>query len=118
MTAELQAIIDKLAAEDPSFRAKITTSLVRLPFEIEPDKEIVTLASKVVEKHTNKPAVIAAQSGWTDAQLLHDAGIDSILLGPVGDGAHAKEEWINLDSVVDFATMLVDIVIEFCNREK
>ena len=119
VTAELQAIIDQLASEDPSFQAKLTTTLVRLPFEMEVDREIVLLAEKVVEKHTGKPAVIAAQpGGWTDAQLLHQAGIDSILLGPFGEGAHAKEEWVDLESVIDFAAMLVDIVVEFCNREK
>ena len=119
VTAELQAIVDKLAAEDPTFKAKITPTLVRLPFEMEAGREIVQLAEKVVEKHMGKPAVIAAQpGGWTDAQLLHQAGIDSILLGPIGDGAHAKVEWVDLESVIDFAGMLVDIVVEFCGEEK
>lgn len=119
VTAELQTIVDKLAAEDPMFKAKVTPTLVRLPFEMAADREIVQLAEKVVEKHTGKPAVIAAQpGGWTDAQLLHAAGIDSILLGPFGGGAHAKEEWVDLDSVIDFAAMLVDIVVEFCSEEE
>ncbi|MEM8863152.1 MAG: M20/M25/M40 family metallo-hydrolase [Chloroflexota bacterium] len=116
MTTELQTLIDKLAAEDPTFKAKITTTLVRLPFEIDEERDIVVLAKKIVEKHTKKDAVIGAQSGWTDAQILHDAGIDSILLGPCGDGAHAKEEWVDLDTVADFAAMLVDFMLEFCGR--
>jgi len=36
---------------------------------------------------------------WTDCALLADAGIDAVLFGPAGEGAHAAEEWVDLDSL-------------------
>ncbi|MFK7803498.1 MAG: M20/M25/M40 family metallo-hydrolase, partial [Anaerolineae bacterium] len=117
-TAELQEIVDRLAAADPTFRATITPTLVRLPYELGGDREIVALAEKIGERHLGKKPVQAAMAGWTDAQMLGAAGIDAILLGPIGDGAHAIEEWVDLDSVFTFAALLADISVEFCNRVK
>jgi acetylornithine deacetylase len=36
---------------------------------------------------------------WTDAALLADAGIPTVLYGPAGGGAHAVEEWVDLASL-------------------
>jgi acetylornithine deacetylase len=36
---------------------------------------------------------------WTDAALLAAAGIPTVLYGPVGGGAHAAEEWVELESL-------------------
>jgi acetylornithine deacetylase/succinyl-diaminopimelate desuccinylase-like protein len=36
---------------------------------------------------------------WTDAALLADAGIPTVLYGPTGAGAHAIEEWVELESL-------------------
>ena len=113
-TAELQAIIDKLSAEDESFKAQITTTLVRHPFEISPGAEIVQLAEKIVAGHLGFKPKRSAMAGWTDAQLLDAAGIDSILLGPIGEGFHAAEEWVDLKSVIDLAAILAGITVEFC----
>jgi len=32
---------------------------------------------------------------WTDAALLREAGIPTLLYGPVGHGAHADDEWVS-----------------------
>ena len=113
-TAELQEIVDRLAAADPTFKVTITPTLVRLPYELGGDSEIVALAEKAGQKHLGTKPIQAAMAGWTDAQMLGAAGIDAILLGPIGDGAHAIEEWVDLDSVFKFAEMLADISAEFC----
>jgi acetylornithine deacetylase len=36
---------------------------------------------------------------WTDAALLAEAGIPTVLYGPAGAGAHATEEWVELESL-------------------
>ena len=36
-------------------------------------------------------------SFWTDAPVLGDAGIPSLLYGPVGAGLHGVEEWVDAD---------------------
>ena len=46
-------------------------------------------------------------SFWTDAAILGDAGIPSILFGPTGAGLHSVEEWVNAQSVLTCRDALV-----------
>ena len=52
-----------------------------------------------------KPDVIG-EPYWMDAALLSDVGIDTVVIGPSGAGAHALEEWVELDSVVKLTDIL------------
>jgi acetylornithine deacetylase len=51
---------------------------------------------------------------WTDAALLSEAGIDTVLLGPVGGGLPRAVEWVDLASVADLAAVLAETVCRFC----
>jgi len=51
---------------------------------------------------------------WADSALLASAGIPTVLFGPVGDGAHATEEWVDLDSTRRCADVLAAVAAEFC----
>ena len=51
---------------------------------------------------------------WMDAALLSTAGIDTVVIGPVGAGAHALEEWVSLDSVVKLTDILAATARQFC----
>ncbi|MEM7342926.1 MAG: ArgE/DapE family deacylase [Chloroflexota bacterium] len=110
---ELQTIIDKLAAEDPTFQATVIPFLERPPLETNPEADIVKATSGAMTKFGYNP-VHKGASFWTDASLMSAVGIDSILLGPIGDGLHSKEEWVDLKSVVDLSTILVETAIDFC----
>jgi len=54
-------------------------------------------------------------SGWGDSGLFAEAGIDVILYGPSGDGAHAREEWVELQSVSEVAAVLCRTAQKFCS---
>jgi acetylornithine deacetylase len=54
------------------------------------------------------------QSFWTDAAILSAAGIDTVLVGPIGHGLHSAEEWVDLQSVFDLAHILAQTAIDFC----
>ena len=51
---------------------------------------------------------------WTDAALFAAAGIPAVLFGPGGEGAHADEEWVDLDDVERTADILLAVAREFC----
>jgi acetylornithine deacetylase len=51
---------------------------------------------------------------WMDAALLAEAGIDTVVFGPSGGGAHAAEEWVELDTVEDVAAILARAATDFC----
>ena len=53
-------------------------------------------------------------SFWTDAAILGDAGIPSILYGPTGAGLHSVEEWVDARSVVTCRDALVALARDWC----
>lgn len=65
-------------------------------------------------RHVERGAEILGGMGWTDAAVLAQAGIESILLGCEGEGAHAVEEWVDLKSVEALGNILIEIVMRFC----
>ncbi len=114
-TQELQAIIDKLSAADPTFKAELRFMLERAPFEISLDAEIVQVTQEAYLKHQGKELPHVGASYWTDAAFLAEAGIDTILLGATGDGLHSAEEWVDVQSVEELAYILAETAIKFCN---
>jgi acetylornithine deacetylase len=113
-TAELQAIIDQLAEEDPTFQGAVTATFSREPLEIAADAPIVqALESAMSSRLGGKPAH-TGQTFWTDAAILSAAGMDTVLVGPIGHGLHSAEEWVDLQSVFDLAHILAQTAIDFC----
>lgn len=113
-TAELQAIIDQLAAEDDTFKAAVKATFWREPFEIDKDAPIVQTLDSVMADHLGNASAHTGQTFWTDAALLSEAGIDTVLLGPVGAGLHSVEEWVDVQSVIDLAAILGKTAVDFC----
>jgi len=59
---------------------------------------------------------LGAQSFWTDAALLNEAGIASILLGPGGAGMHSTVEYVDLEDVALCAETLLECARAFCGE--
>ncbi len=117
-TAELQALIDRLVAADPAFQAVITPGFQREPFEIGTEARIVQTLEGVMTQHLGRKPAHSGQTFWTDAALLAAAGIETVLLGPVGNGLHSAEEWVDLESVGELAHILAETAVQYCQREK
>ena len=113
-TAELQTIIDELAALDPTFRASVRPTFWRQPFEIDADAPIVRSLENALVAHLGGQPLHTGQTFWTDAALLADAGIETVLLGPTGYGLHSAEEWVDLQSVIDLAAVLAETALDYC----
>ena len=54
------------------------------------------------------------QTPWMDSAFLSAAGIETVVMGPSGGGAHADVEWVDLDSVADLALILAQTAIDYC----
>jgi acetylornithine deacetylase len=80
------------------------------PFEISGDAEIVHL----VRRHSEGELVGA--SYWADSAHLAAAGIPTVLFGPLGGGAHASVEWVDLASVARTRDVLVAVARDYCGR--
>jgi len=113
-TAELQEIIDRLAGQDPTFKATVKATFRREPFEVREDAEIVSSVENALVKRLGHRPEHSGATFWTDAALIAEAGMETVLLGPIGQGLHSAEEWVAIDSLTDLAAVLADTAINYC----
>jgi acetylornithine deacetylase len=114
-TSELQVIIDRLAIQDSTFQATLKPIFWRNPFEVDSDTAIVQIVEGALIKHLGQKLQHSGQTFWTDAALISEAGMQTVLLGPRGYGLHSAEEWVEMNSVFDLAHVLVESAIQFCS---
>jgi acetylornithine deacetylase len=53
---------------------------------------------------------------WTDAAILGQAGIPTVVFGPGGEGFHAREEFVFVDHVKACRDALVLTARDFCGN--
>jgi acetylornithine deacetylase len=83
--------------------------LWRPPFEIDERESIVELVSR----HAGDGEVVGVPF-WADSALLAEAGIPTVLFGPVGEGAHAVVEWVDIAAAERCLEIYVAVATEFC----
>lgn len=114
VVSEVQALLDRCKARIPDFNAELKCIISRPPFEIAHEAELLQQVRSVLKTVTGSDAEPQGVPFWTDAALLADAGIPSVLLGPTGAGLHSAEEWVEIQSCVDLAGTMVEIARRFC----
>ncbi len=112
--AELVQIVTEVGRVDPSFKASVRRGLDRSPLETGEDTLIAQTVQAAAIKVLGHSASIAGVPFWTDAAVLSGAGIPSLLFGPAGAGAHAVEEWVDLESVRVCAEVYLEAAVSFC----
>ncbi|HBL31789.1 MAG TPA: acetylornithine deacetylase [Acidobacteria bacterium] len=112
--AELQALADALAEADPTFRATIRPTLTRPPFEVAPGAPIVRTVTEAATGVLGHAPAALGHSFWMDASLLAEAGVETVVIGAHGAGAHADEEWVDLRSVARLAEILARSAVAWC----
>jgi acetylornithine deacetylase len=116
VTAELEAIVQRLDEADATFDARLSLIFERSPFAVAADAPIVKALEGVATQRLGRAPAHMGATFWTDAALLAEAGIDSVLMGPAGAGLHSAVEWVDLASVVDLATILAGTALRFCGK--
>lgn len=116
VAAELRAILDRVAADDPDFRAEVVPGLVRPPFEVGEDAPVVRVVRDAAARRLGRAPAWRGEPFWTDCAILAGAGIPAVMFGADGGGAHAAEEWAEEASVEALADILFDAAVEFCDR--
>src|SRR5262249_25160986 len=112
--AEIGALIEEIRAEDPAFEIRAKAFFVRDPFEVEPNAPIVrALYDAAVETLGRSPKLVG-DTPWMDSALLSAAGVETVVFGPTGAGAHAAVEWVDLESVYQTAEVLVRTAERYC----
>jgi len=113
-TEELQAILDRLADEDPTFSGSLESFFSRDPFDVPADAAIVQAVESAARDVLGRTPEHVGQTFWTDAALLAGAGIETVLIGPSGHGLHSAEEWVDLASVYRLTRILAQAAVNYC----
>jgi len=116
--AEIQAIVDALSAADPDFHATVRPFFAREPFEVSADAPIVRAVDAAVARVLGRPPAHIGDTPWMDAALLQAAGIETVVCGAAGAGAHASVEWVDLESVYRLAEILAEAAVEYCGAAR
>jgi len=110
---EIDAILSALRAEDAAFEAESRTLFHREPFETTPDAPIAAAVARAAETALGHRPEVLGDSPWMDSALLAAAGVDTVVIGPGGGGAHAAVEWVDLESCVRLAAILAECAVSF-----
>ena len=94
--------------------AEARLGLVREPFSVDRDADVVQAVARAAEAVTGHPAELYGETYWMDAAFTQAAGIPTVVFGPGGEGAHAVEEWVDVASVEACAEGLVRAARELC----
>ena len=114
--AQIQGLLDALAAEDPTFRATVRPVLTRQAWEAQPGSRITEIVAHAAAGVLGRAPERVGAPYWMDTSLLGAAGIDTIVFGPLGEGAHAAVEWVDLESVRQTAEVLARAAVDFCGE--
>jgi acetylornithine deacetylase len=114
VAAEVQAIVDRAAAADPDVRAEVRTTFVREPFEVDRDEAVVQSVLGHAAATLGREAEVVGVPFWADAAILSAAGIPTVVYGPVGEGAHADVEWVDLESAARCGETYLAVAAELC----
>jgi acetylornithine deacetylase/succinyl-diaminopimelate desuccinylase family protein len=94
--------------------ATVRTTFERAPFEVDRDAAIVAAVARHAAARLGREPAIVGHGAWMDAAILSAAGIPTVVFGPGGAGAHATEEWVDLDSVAACADVLEAVARAWC----
>jgi acetylornithine deacetylase len=105
---ELAEVIDR-AGE----RADVRCNLYRPPLTCDREAKVASDLRQAAVAVTGRPPEEIGVGYWMDAALFASAGIPTINYGPSGAGAHEAVEWVDLDSVVTCAEVLIETARRF-----
>ncbi|WP_139489017.1 acetylornithine deacetylase [Brevibacillus dissolubilis] len=87
--------------------------------EIDPDHPGTQLLASVCEQVSEERATIGMTTTVTDAGWLGRAGIPTVLFGPGKlEDAHAVDEKVSVEQLIQFAKVMAITIAEWCNRKK
>jgi acetylornithine deacetylase len=112
--AEMAALLDRARVADARFEGECRTVVAREPVLLDRDEPVVRAAVDAAAAVLRRAPVVRSDYGWMDSGILVDAGIPCVVLGPVGDGLHTADEWVDLESVDVCAEMYVRMARAFC----
>jgi succinyl-diaminopimelate desuccinylase len=70
-------------------------------------QKLLDSSKRVLGKKTE----LIAKPGSSDIRHYNGVGIEGVTFGPIGDGHHSDNEWVNLKSVEEYSNILKDFLL-------
>jgi acetylornithine deacetylase len=112
--AEVEALLAELRRADPTLSISLRTFFSRDSFEIGANAGIVQALDGAARTVLPEPPVHMGDTPWMDSALTAGAGIETVVFGPHGTGAHADVEWVDVESVVQASNVLMATAHAWC----
>ena len=113
---ELLTILDDLRREDAEFTGSAKLVFARSAYETPANHPLPALLQELSARRGVEAAPVG-MSFWTDAAILGDAGIPSVLFGPGGAGLHSVEEYVNVEDVLACRDVLAELAVTWARME-
>jgi acetylornithine deacetylase/succinyl-diaminopimelate desuccinylase-like protein len=97
--AEYRELLDRVV-EETGCKIDLDLRLVRGAYEIDPEHELVRALQASYTEVTGKPLEPVGVKVVADGAVFHAAGIPTVYHGPVGSGAHADVEYVEVSELV------------------
>jgi len=111
---ELREVVARAGEGDADFSAEVRAPISREPFEVAEDAEIVQVVRRQAASVLGAEPELVGVSFWADSALLAAAGIPTVLFGPLGEGAHAEVEWVDVASLERCVEIYSAVAAELC----
>jgi acetylornithine deacetylase len=112
--SELAELLDGCRAADGELVAEQRTLLVREPFEADAGSELVGVVRGAAADALGSTPPLGGASYWADAAFIAAAGIETVMFGPGGAGAHAIDEWASLSDTEAVTRTLTGVAAALC----
>ena len=112
--AELREILERAGEGDPDFAGDVRVIASREPFEVDDTSDLVGIVRAAAARALGAEPELVGVSFWADSALLADAGMPTVLFGPLGEGAHAEVEWVDVGSLERCLDTYVAVAAELC----
>jgi acetylornithine deacetylase len=111
---EVENILEDLRREDAEFKASARFLFSRPPYLTPAGHNLPRMIESAIVRRGKQP-VRGGMSFWTDAAILGEAGIPSVVFGPGGAGLHSISEYVIADDVITCRDALIELAKEFCS---
>ncbi|HEU4936631.1 MAG TPA: ArgE/DapE family deacylase [Vicinamibacterales bacterium] len=95
---EMGDLLGQLCDEDRELDSSVQLMFSRPPYEL-PSSHELPRALEAAALTAGARSAAVGMSFWTDAAILGEAGIPSVLFGPGGAGLHSLEEYVQVNEV-------------------
>lgn len=112
---ELREIVERAGEGDTDFSAEVRAPTSREPFEVADDADIVRAVRREATHVLGATPETVGAPWWADSALLAASGIPTVLFGPIGEGAHAEVEWVDVASLEHCVEIYAAVAAGCCN---